>query len=127
MVLAELKARTAGNKSGLICPELFSWITAPGTALVLTALSMNPPSLFDKNVRIANCVVSRLLLAPPGSLSPNPTSSLIKSITMLPTARRSASNCATDTLLVKLTLPVLFSALIKSPTLKSPSSLVPEE
>ena len=68
-----------------------------------------------------------MLLAPPGSLSPRPGSSLIKSITISPTAKRSASNCATETLLVKLTLPVLFSALIKSPTLKSPSSLVPDE
>ena len=90
--LDELKLRTAGNKSEFISPELFSCITAPGTALVETDLSIKFPKRFDKKLLIANCVINRLSLAPPTSLSPNPISLLINVITILPIANLSASS-----------------------------------
>ena len=80
-----------------------------------------------RKLLIASCVVNLLLLGPPNSSSPRFTLDDISSITMSEKARRRTSNSSTVTLLRNVILPVLLKAVIKSPTLKSPSSLVPDE
>ena len=87
---------------------------------------MKSPSLFAKNERIASCVDNLVFVAPYGSLSPNPTSDDIPVIVISERLSFRADSSLTVTLLANTMLPVLLYAVIKSPTVKSPSSLVPE-
>ena len=123
----KLKLRVAGIISAFSNPCAFICGTAPLTELVDTLLSIKSPSLFAKKLLAAFCVIKRVSDAPPGSLSPSPGSTDIASITTSETASFSAESSPTVTVFLNVMLPVLFSATIKSPTLKSPSSLVPEE
>ena len=97
----------AGIRSAFICPLPLSCTTDAGIALVLTCLSIKSPNLLAKNERIANCVVSRALDAPPTSSSPNPTSVDIAVIEISDRLSFRAVNSLTETLLLNTMLPVL--------------------
>ena len=126
-VFVFVNCRVAGISSPFNWPLTLSCTIAPGTAAVDTVLSTKPPSLLLINDLIANCVVKRASLGPPISSSPKFTSVEISSIATSLKLSFKASSSSTCTLFLNVMLPVLLNAVIKSPTLKSPSSFVPDE
>ena len=93
---------------------------------MLTFLSIKSPSLLSKKERTANCVTSLLCSGPFKSLSPSPMSSDISLIVTSESVKLKLSSSVIVTLFLNWILPVLFSAVIKSPTKKSPNSFVPD-